>query len=28
LDDRTVKFLSSFFTIILEMNFKRLSIVA
>jgi hypothetical protein len=28
LDDRTVKFLSSFFTIILEMDFKRLSIVA
>jgi hypothetical protein len=24
LDDRTVKFLYSFFTIILEMNFKRL----
>ena len=28
LDDRTVKFLSSFFTIILEMDFKRLAIVA
>jgi hypothetical protein len=28
LDDRTVKFLSSFFTIILEMDFKRLKIVA
>ena len=28
LDERTVKFLSSFFTIILEMNFKRLAIVA
>ena len=28
LDDRTVKFLSSFFTIILEMNFKRLRIIA
>jgi hypothetical protein len=28
LDDRTVKFLSSFFTIILEKDFKRLSIVA
>ena len=28
LDDRTVKFLSSFFTIILEMDFKRLAIIA
>jgi hypothetical protein len=28
LDDRTIKFLSSFFTIILEMDFKRLTIVA
>jgi hypothetical protein len=28
LDERTVKFLSSFFTIILEMDFKRLAVVA
>jgi hypothetical protein len=28
LDDRTIKFLASFFTIILETNFKRLPIVA
>jgi hypothetical protein len=28
LDDRTIKFLSSFFTIILEMDFNRLAIVA
>jgi hypothetical protein len=28
LDDRTIKFLASYFTIILESNFKRLPIVA
>jgi|LauGreDrversion4_2_1035121.scaffolds.fasta_scaffold27190_3 hypothetical protein len=28
MDERTIKFLASFFTIILELNFKRLPIVA
>ena len=28
LNDRTVKFLASFFTIIIEINFKNLSIIA